>query len=318
MVLAFRFLSDIRDILFTASVQYIMLMAAILTISKSTYDFDPSLYDIPILQAIVFSLVFITLCIVMYVIHKEIQTIDEEKKLLISKLETKNIELLNAYDAVEHYALATSHDLKSPLVAINSFIKLIQRDLKKGKTEKVVEYMQYIECSGEKLTTLIEDLLQSSRLDTHKQNYNQEINVNTLVENISNDLKFIYPTATYNIGAMGHIKANESILRVVFQNLIDNGLKYNTSNQPIIEILRVDSDDNNYTFSVTDNGIGIGEADQQIIFELFSRADSMGPQEGYGVGLFNCKSIIDKHLNGTISVKSNIGQGTTFTVTIPQ
>jgi light-regulated signal transduction histidine kinase (bacteriophytochrome) len=102
---------------------------------------------------------------------------------------------------------------------------------------------------------------------------------------------------------------------VVFYNLINNGIKFNTNPNPKI-IIQLENEDKDYwTFSVTDNGIGIDEVYQEKVFEIFKRLNHVSKFEGTGIGLAFCKRIILRH-EGDIWFKSTLGEGTTFYFTI--
>lgn len=111
------------------------------------------------------------------------------------------------------------------------------------------------------------------------------------------------------------VQSNDSLLFSVFKNLIENGITYNESPTPTIKIDHTIKG-KNHLFSIADNGIGIPPEYQQTIFEMFKRLQNRDKYQGTGMGLSNCKKIIDK-LGGTIWVESDGQNGATFFFTLP-
>ncbi len=111
------------------------------------------------------------------------------------------------------------------------------------------------------------------------------------------------------------VKMNATQALQVFSNLIGNAVKYNKSETPVVK-LSYKEEDGHYTFTVTDNGIGIEEKYKNQIFEIFKRLHTKEEYEGTGIGLAMCKKIIESH-GGNIHVESTPGKGSSFIFTIP-
>jgi signal transduction histidine kinase len=155
-----------------------------------------------------------------------------------------------------------------------------------------------------------------SRVDTHGESF-EAVDVSALFERVVDDLELkiaetdaAVSTPTTETTVVG----DRNQLAQLFQNLIENGIKYNTTNPEIT--VSVAHRDEMVVFEVTDDGIGM-EADQiDEVFEVFHRLHTREEFAGTGIGLSICRKIVDRH-GGTIGVDSEPGEGSTFTLTLP-
>ncbi len=255
-----------------------------------------------------------------YLTKKRLTKILSEKNESIEKqaaiLESKNREL-------EQFAYITSHDLKEPLITISSLIGLLEEDYGSKFDDEGKANLNYIRGSADRMTQLIDDLLAYSRLGT-KRTF-KSVNCNTLLETLKVDLANVIERSATEIHLIDLpiVKGSEIELRLLFQNLITNAIKFtDTSTKPHIEILctpigNPDTDTNGkWEFSITDNGIGIPEMYQDRIFSIFQRLHTNEEYEGTGIGLAHCKKIVEAH-GGDIWLDSVVGEGSTFYFTIP-
>ena len=252
-----------------------------------------------------------------YYLKSHIRSIGAKNFDLIDKLKKKNEELSLAYEDMERFSYAVSHDLKAPLRSINSFAQLISINIKKENYIKVDESSKFITTNATKLSTMIDDILNYSKLNQNKSELIGAIDLNLLIEEIQSELTHYNRPFNLIYGTLGMITGNVTKVKMLFQNLIDNSIKYNESKLPEIKI---SSYQNKYEFKieVTDNGIGLSKEDEADAFALFKRIDTSSEYEGSGVGLANCKRIVEIHLGGTISIADRESDGTTFIITIPQ
>jgi signal transduction histidine kinase len=240
-----------------------------------------------------------------------------EMQKLIEKVEAKNKGLETANQELERFAYAASHDLKTPLRNVNSFLNLIQLKVKQGKINEIPEYLEFASLNAQRMYRLIEDILEFSRFSNAEFVFNYE------------DLNHLFSLAMTNIDA--HLKSKNAVVHCetlptiycnstqmisLFQNLIENGIKYNQSPTPTMNITCKENP-SAYDFYFSDNGIGIDKAYQEKIFEMFYRLHHQGEYEGSGIGLSSCKKIVTYH-GGDISVESHLNQGTTFKITLPK
>lgn len=238
----------------------------------------------------------------------------KELKILNEKLEISNKELLD-------FAYIASHDLQEPLRSISGFTELLEKRYKNKFDKDADEFIDYIINGTKRMQKMIQDLLALSRIETRGKEF-----VPTDVTNVLKDVqKNLYSmiernNATITIEEMPTINADSTQLTQLFQNLINNAIKFRKEENPNIHISvkQTNGKKNNreWIFSVKDNGIGIDNKDFNKIFKPFSRLHSREKYPGTGIGLLICKKIVERH-GGRIWLESKLGEGTTFYFTIP-
>lgn len=238
----------------------------------------------------------------------------------LSTLSKKNIELKKYIESnlqLENFAYIASHDLKAPLRTVTSFSFLLKQAAYEQLDKKSQGYLDIVLRSSTNMQLLIDDLLEFSRVGTQQVKI-KEINLGPMIKRILLDLD----TNIQESGAQIHINnmpetifADESMMIQVFQNLINNALKFRNKDQkPIVDINTSESDAH-WIFKIKDNGIGIKQESIEKIFGIFEKLHSNDIYEGTGLGLSICKKIIEIH-NGEISVESEINKGSCFTFSI--
>jgi len=223
-------------------------------------------------------------------------------------LERKNQEL-------EQFAYVASHDLQEPLRTIVGFTQLLHRKYKKQLGEEGKEEMNLIINATSRMKSLITGLLAYTKIG--KARAVKAIDCNSLIHTVKEDLSLILAekNAKLNIGNLPKINAYETEVRQLFQNLITNALKFQKAeNQPRIKISGKELN-GKHQFSIQDNGIGIAEEYQEQIFSIFKRLHTIDKYEGTGIGLAQCKKIVELH-DGQIWVESKENEGSTFYFTI--
>lgn len=244
--------------------------------------------------------------------HKDItqrKKDEEDLRQLNRKLTLSNKEL-------EQFAYIASHDLQEPLRMVISFLQLLEKKYAANLDATAFEYIKYAVDGAERMKRLIADLLKFSRLNSSITNEKEIVNCTTLV----NDIVKIYKkqteesNATIKVLPLPVIYANKTQIEQVFQNLIGNALKFKAGTKPAIEI-GASENENNFTFFVKDDGIGIDEKYFDKIFTIFQKLHSLTQYDGTGIGLAICKKITELH-EGDIWVASEKGKGSTFYFTI--
>ena len=248
------------------------------------------------------------------VIHVFIQDITERKqaekelKNFNQQLQTKNKEL-------EQFAYIASHDLQEPLSTVNNFIKLLHEEYQGKLDENLTQYLHYISEASTRMSELVKGLLDYSRIGKNRELCN--IDCNKLVEAVQTDLAAAITAskATFEIGQLPKIKGYKTELRLLFQNLISNSIKFRKNNIPPHIIIKAKKT-TDWVFSIQDNGIGIDSKHKERIFIIFQRLHVKNRYEGTGIGLAHCYKIVNLH-GGKIWVDSQPDRGSTFYFTIP-
>ena len=240
---------------------------------------------------------------------KRLKLIETEKELRI-----KNKEL-------EQFAYTVSHDLKQPARNIASFATLLEKQLNKNYNLSTMELesLSFINKGARQMQTLIDELLNFSRLNNNEAEAFQPVNLNDLLEIIKNNLyqqirenkaKIIFENLPEDIPAV------KFKLMQLFQNLISNGIKFRTEERDPIITVSAKKVAENWQIKIEDNGIGIKENHFHQIFELFNRLHTQEEYTGTGIGLATCKKIVEQH-HGQLWVESIYGKGSCFYFTLP-
>jgi light-regulated signal transduction histidine kinase (bacteriophytochrome) len=232
-------------------------------------------------------------------------------------LNKQNSALQNSNKILNEYAYIVSHDLRSPIRNILSFISLLKKSIpeKLSMTENV--YLKFIEESALRMNKTTIDLLDYS---TSNKVQKKEVDIVDIIRNALDDLnaKITDNKALIIIGDLPKmINVDEILFRLLLQNLISNSIKF--MKEETIPRISISSktEKNNYIFCVSDNGIGIKKEYHEKIFKIFNRLHNRVDFEGTGIGLSLCKRIIEGH-DGKIWVESEIGKGSQFYFSIPK
>ena len=243
------------------------------------------------------------------------------------ELVAKNEELEMRNHELQQFSWVVSHDLKEPVRKIEIFTKLIKEKFLIND-EKADDYVNRTISSAERMSKLITDLLEYSRLSANV--VPKKTDLNGVISEVLSDLDYLIDQkkATVTAAHLPVISCVASQLRQVFQNLIGNALKFSRENvAPVIaigcEIIGEKKFDSMATpngkfcrITVKDNGIGFDEDYLDKIFVIFQSLNERGTYEGTGIGLAIAKKIVEKH-NGIITAKSRVGEGSSFIIVLP-
>jgi hypothetical protein len=267
-------------------------------------------------------------------LEKEIR----ERKISEGKVIDLNIQLLEnikqlqtTNEELERFAYVASHDLQEPLRKIILFTDRLGSKYKGHFADDDWNFIDRILKASERMQTLIKNILTFSRATSATDAF-EDTDMNLLIEGVLSDLEIsIEQTkASIVVDALPVVRIMPEQFRQLFQNLIINALKFTRENTPPeihiyaesvkgFQISGIDEAFFNNDFCnlhISDNGIGFEPKYSNEIFTLFKRLHSKDQFEGTGIGLSICKKIVDKH-NGFITAKSEVGQGTTFTISLP-
>ncbi|MBN1985490.1 MAG: PAS domain S-box protein, partial [Prolixibacteraceae bacterium] len=234
---------------------------------------------------------------------------EEEIRLYTKRIEDKNKEL-------EQFTFIASHDLREPLNSITSLIELLLEDAEGKLDDETLKRLHFISQSSNRMKDLVKGLLDYARLG--KNSEFEQVDCNEIVAAVVNDLEVLIKNseAEIKVNKLPVFHALEIEMRLLFQNLISNAMKYRApGRKPKIEIA-AKKVKNGWEFAVSDNGIGIPPDQKEKIFIIFQRLHRRDEYEGIGVGLAHCRKIVELH-DGKIWVESEPGKGSTFYFFIP-
>lgn len=225
------------------------------------------------------------------------------------ELEIKNKEL-------EQFAYIASHDLQEPLRTVSNYVQLLEEDFATELDENATKYLNTIQRATKRMSVLIKALLDFSRLGRDRTL--TAVDLNKVVEDTLADLESMIQISKAQIETqdLPIVQASATEMRQLFQNLISNAIKFcKPDMQPQVRIL-CEAKDHRWEFAIVDNGIGIVPEHYDRIFQIFTRLNATEEFEGYGIGLANCKKIVELH-EGEIWIESVYGTGTTIKFTLP-
>ncbi len=281
-----------------------------------------------------FGLACVALCLLAYISHRASQM----RKRLLEQIQSKNDELSNintklkmSQDIIakqnnklevknqdlKNFAYVVSHDLKAPARTVKSFAKILKDGLRKYHDSELTEYLEYIEKAGANMHEMVTGLLDYSVLESEASKF-QEHSVLELIEEVKINLReaILEKQVSIELSNLPQTIVGDRVrLKQVFQNLITNSIKFTDPDvKPLIKI-SAEEKGGKYFFHIKDNGIGIAEKNLEKVFDMFRRLNAASQYEGTGIGLSTVQKVIQQH-GGEISVKSKLGEGSTFTFSI--
>ena len=240
-----------------------------------------------------------------------------ERKQAELKLEKVVKELTRSNEDLERFAYIASHDLQEPLRSVSGFLQLLTRRYSDDLDPKAKEYIDIAIDGAIRMQTMIEDLLQFSRVSTRGKDF-QPTNSEEILDNVLMGLGAIIREnhAVITHEKLPIIPADDSQLYIIFQNLISNAIKFHGIEPPQIQISTQEKK-KEWVFAVKDNGIGIDSKYYEQIFEVFKRLHTRKKYPGTGIGLAMARKIVERH-GGHIWLDSKLGEGSTFYFSIPK
>lgn len=245
--------------------------------------------------------------------HNELDMKVQERT---AELVAVNEELARSNANLRDFAHVVSHDLRGPLHTIEGFANLLARRYKGKLDTNAEEFIGYIVDGAKKMQELIKDLLEYSQIGIKAKKI-ASIDCSLIVESVISNLKAVIDEnkAILTYDELPKITADLSQMISLFQNLIDNAIKFRGEEAPRIHI-SAKREGEELIFSIRDNGIGIDPKDSEAIFGMFQRLSSDKDYPGTGIGLATCKKIVES-CGGRIWVESEPGKGASFYFTIP-
>ena len=226
------------------------------------------------------------------------------------------VELQRSNAELEQFAYVASHDLQEPLRKVTSFCQLLQRRYAGQLDEKADQYIEFAVDGAKRMQVLINDLLAFSRVGRFERDIgpvSSDAALTAAKANLSDQITAA--GAVIEAGSLPMVRAQLTLLSVVFQNLIGNALKFRSERPPRVVITAV-RDGAFWAFSVTDNGIGVEPQYADRVFLIFQRLHDRSAYPGTGIGLAMCRKIIE-YFGGRIWLDTGVTEGARFCFTVP-
>lgn len=238
-----------------------------------------------------------------------------ERKRAEERLTRTLADLERSNEELQQFANVASHDLQEPLRMVASFTQLLEKRYKNRLDGDAREFISFAVDGAARMQALINDLLTYSRVGA-KPKVLEPVDCQLVLDQVIADLVVSIEEngATITHGGLPTVVGDPSQLRQLFQNLIGNAIKFRSVQAPQIHV-SAERNENEWTFSVRDNGIGIDPQYKDRILVIFQRLHPRGDYPGTGIGLAVCKRIVERH-GGRMWVESEVGKGAAFYFTV--
>ncbi len=246
-------------------------------------------------------------------ITKNLSDLKRTEEMLRAKTEA----LERSNRDLEEFAYVAAHDLREPLVGIAAYMKVLERRWKARLDPEAHKLISHTLDITLRMDSLVQSLLAFSSLGTGPRSFQlTDCNVvlHLALSNLRSGIEEASATVTSDV--LPTVQADPALIVQLFQNLVSNAIKF-ASDRPLKIHIGATREESRWTFSVTDNGIGIERPYFDRIFRIFQRLEASRERAGTGIGLANCKRIVEHH-GGRIWVESEPGEGSTFFFTIPE
>ncbi|WP_152995630.1 sensor histidine kinase [Pseudoalteromonas sp. 10-33] len=260
-------------------------------------------------------------------LEKQNETLASKVSERTQELTLYSDELSRSNRELEEFAFVASHDLQEPLRKIQAFSDRLETMFKDDLGEKGLDYIGRMKNAAQRMSNLINDLLEFSRVTTRGKDFD-DTNLNEVVDDILSDLEIAIKEsdAQIEVAELPVIQADKSQMQQLFLNLLSNAVKFRCPDaSPHIKISyeheAIFNEDHNAELSfqvitIKDNGIGFSQDYADKIFVPFQRLHGRSQYKGTGIGLSVCRRIVERH-GGTITAKSKDGEGATFIIKLP-
>lgn len=240
----------------------------------------------------------------------------QDQQLLEEEIQKRTADLQSSNDELRQFAYTASHDLREPLGKIKAFGARLDEKYSDVLDERGAEYLSVMLSATVRMTSLIDDLLEYSRLG--KERTCEPVAVSSVLRDVVGVLSEKLDGATVHFSeALPILRADKQQVNMLFQNLLSNSLKFRHPNHPCEIFITHTSTSRHHIFKVMDNGIGFDQDYAGKIFQVFERLHTRFDFPGTGIGLALCKKIMDQH-GGYIHGEGVPDQGATFWIGFPK
>lgn len=212
-----------------------------------------------------------------------------------------------------------SHELKTPLTTVKLCLQMAVKKAHAEQDLKTEDMLRMADRQVETMTGMIDNSLDLSLVEKNKMELSKsQFDIVDVISSLINEMKFVHPSVVFKVHVPDPIFINADMdkIKQVLSNYITNAVKFSKENYVVAAACYQSGDD--VIVSVIDNGVGISDEDQKLLFIKNSRINAQTPNapKGYGIGLYLSKEIIEKH-QGNVGVKSVVGMGSIFSFTLP-
>lgn len=254
----------------------------------------------------------------------------EQAKARAKKLKLKNemlllekMQLEKLNNAKNDFISVASHQLRTPATAVKQYLGMLETGIYGDLSESQLKAVKTAYESNDRQLHIIDKLLQIARIDAGKVTLKKErTDITAMIESIKQEFSYrllhLQQSITYVIPDKHiYMSIDKQLLRTVFENIIDNAMKYSVADTTIS--ISVEDFDDKTTIVISDQGIGMTKANVDKLFKKFTRIENSVTREigGTGMGLYWVKKVLDLH-NATITIQSSAGKGTDFTMSFPK
>ncbi len=261
-------------------------------------------------------------------LNEQIQKLDKSQKAMVNmvedlnnltaKLQEEQRKLLISNRELEAFTYSVSHDLRAPLRHINGYVDLLNEKFRADLPEKAQYYLSTVTDATRQMGTLIDDLLQLSRMgrqEVRKTKIEMNALVKEVLERIKQDIE--KREITWKVQELPQVPGDYPLLKQVWVNLLDNAVKYTRNTKKAEISICFKEDEKDFIFYIRDNGVGFNMKYAHKLFGVFQRLHSQTEFKGTGIGLANVQRIIHKH-NGRVWAEAESGKGAVFYFSLPK
>lgn len=231
----------------------------------------------------------------------------------------RTAELARSNRDLEQFAYVASHDLRTPLRTIHSFVQLLEMELGEQLNEETRQYMRYVVEGVADMDALVQGLLSYSRIGRRDVEAPVAVDADAMFDTVHRSLgaAITASAAVVERGELGTIWARPGRMKQVMQNLLENALQYAAPDRPARVRVTARTEGSGRVLSVADNGIGVPPEQRERVFQMFKRLHARGKfGGGTGLGLAVCRKIVALH-DGRIWLEDNAPHGTVVQVFLP-
>jgi light-regulated signal transduction histidine kinase (bacteriophytochrome) len=268
-------------------------------------------------QIVAFCILLVTVLATVTWLARRVRAENRARARHVEALDRANLNLEAANRELESFSYSVSHDLRSPLRAIDGYSLMLEEDYAPQLDETGRRYIQTIRGGSQRMAALIDDLLTFSRLSRQSLN-RQTVDMTMLARRAAAEVleNQPEPKPAVNIPDLPPVPGDPALLRQVWTNLIGNAVKYSAKSSTPEVLIRAEKEGRQVRYEIQDNGVGFDMKYADKLFGVFQRLHSMDEYPGTGVGLAIVQRIITRH-KGAVTAKGERGKGATFGFTLP-